>query len=108
MSREEDKRAFDQLIKERVRTFSRIEKVFYGSIVFTAIVIAVSIIYIQTQLLQIQTEMNLIQAEINTKQLEYDDAKQAVNELSRYNRLMEIAQEAGLVFDKENTGVPGE
>ncbi|MBM9832759.1 cell division protein FtsL [Enterococcus faecalis] len=96
------------MIRERVKTFTRVEKAFYGSIVFTAIVIAVSIIYMQTNLLQIQSEMTTLKTQMDAKQLEYDEAKQAINELTRYNRLMEIAEEAGLTLKKENTGTPSE
>lgn len=106
--RDEQKQALDHLIKERVKTFSTIEKAFYGSIVFTAVILAVSIVFMQTQLLQIQSEMTALQTEINGKQLEFDDAKQALTELSRTNRMMEIAAEAGLTLNKENTGTPGE
>ncbi|MGT2756247.1 cell division protein FtsL [Streptococcus ovuberis] len=109
MAREdEQKQALDHLIRERVKTFSGVEKAFYGSIVLTAVILAVSIIYMQTQLLQLQSAMTTVQTEIDRKQLEYDEAKQAVNELTRYNRLMEIANEAGLSLKKENTGIPGE
>lgn len=109
MPRDDDyKQVFERFIKDRVKTFTRVEKAFYGSIVFTAVVLAVSIIYMQTQLLQIENEMTAIKTQMDAKQLEYDDAKQAVNELTRYSRLMEIAEEAGLTFNKENTGIPGE
>ncbi len=105
---DQNRQAFDRLIRERVKTFTRVEKAFYGSIVFTAIVIAVSIIYMQTNLLQIQSEMTTLKTQMDAKQLEYDEAKQAINELTRYNRLMEIAEEAGLTLKKENTGTPSE
>ncbi|WP_303972201.1 cell division protein FtsL [Streptococcus merionis] len=106
MMEEENRQAFDRLIRERMKTFTRVEKAFYGSIVLTAIIIAVSIIFMQTHLLQIQSEMTDLKTQMDSKQLEYDEAKQAVNELTRYNRLMEIAEEAGLTFNKDNTGTP--
>lgn len=101
-------RHFEHLIKERVKTFSPVEKTFYGSIILTAVVVAVSIIYMQTQLLQIQSQMTELKTKMDVKQLEYDEAKQAFTELTRSNRLMEIAEEADLKLDKDNTGSPGE
>ncbi|MDQ0223398.1 cell division protein FtsL [Streptococcus moroccensis] len=105
---DQNRQAFDQLIRERVKTFTRVEKAFYGSIVLTGIIVAVSIIYMQTNLLQVQSEMTTLKTQLDAKQLEYDEAKQANNELMRYNRLMEIAEEAGLTLNKESTGTPSD
>lgn len=103
---EEFTQAIERVIKQRVKKFSRVEKTFYGSIVVTALVMAVGIIYLQSNLLQVQSEMTDVQSEIDAKQLKLDDAKQAVNELTRYSRLMDIAKEAGLSFQKDNKGLP--
>ncbi|MGT2666634.1 cell division protein FtsL [Streptococcus rifensis] len=103
---DQNRQAFDQLIRERVKTFTRVEKAFYGSIVLTGIIVAVSIIYMQTNLLQVQSEMTALKTQLDAKQLEYDEAKQANNELMRYKRLMEIAEEAELTLNKESTGTP--
>lgn len=103
---EERKNALEKIIMQRVRTFSRTEKAFYGSIVVTALIMAIGIIYMQSHLLQIQSQMTEVQSKINAEKVVLDDAKQAVNELTRYNRLMEIASEAGLTFQKDNKGLP--
>lgn len=103
---EEFAKALERAIKQRVRTFSRVEKAFYGSIILTALVMSLGIIYLQSNLLQIQSQMTEVQTKIDSKELELDDAKQAVNELTRYNRLMEIAEDAGLTFQKDNKGLP--
>ena len=39
-------------LQDRIRRFTRVEKAFYGSIVLTGIILAVSIIFIQTRILQ--------------------------------------------------------
>ncbi|MGT2753521.1 cell division protein FtsL [Streptococcus ovis] len=94
-----------QLIEAKIKTFSRIEKAFYGSIVLTGIILAVGIVFMQTRLLQVQTEMAQINQEISAKQLELDDAKQAVNEMVRKSRLLEIAEKAELTYNNDNIGV---
>ncbi len=46
----------------------------------------------QTRLLQLQSSMAKVNQDISQKQIEINDAKQAVNELTRSARLMEIAE----------------
>ena len=41
--------AISNALKRRIKKFSRIEKVFYGAIILTAITMAVSIIYLQSR-----------------------------------------------------------
>ncbi|MEW4354514.1 cell division protein FtsL [Streptococcus pneumoniae] len=87
MSDRRNSRAF----QARIQQFSRTEKFFYGSIILTALVVAVSIVFMQTRLLQVQRDLTEVNAEINVKQTELDDAKQEVNELSRMERLSKLA-----------------
>ena len=78
------------------------EKAFYSSIAFTALVLAVSIIFMQTRLLQVQNDLTKINAQIEEKKTELDDAKQEVNELIRSERLKEIADKKDLKLNNEN------
>lgn len=84
---------------------NRIEKVFYGSILTTAIVLAVAIIFVQSKLLQVQSEMTQINSEMTVKNTELADAKQAVNERTRASYLKDIAAKKGLSLKRENIGV---
>ncbi|CRH91775.1 cell division protein FtsL [Streptococcus gallinaceus] len=94
-----------RVIEEKIRTFSRVEKAFYGSIVFSGIVLAIGIIFLQTRLLQLQSDMATVNQNISSKQAELNDAQQAVNELSRKEHLTEIAKKEGLTFNNNNIGV---
>ncbi len=78
------------------------EKAFYLSIAFTALVLALSIIFMQTRLLQVQNDLTKINAQIEEKKTELDDAKQEVNELLRAERLKEIANSKDLKLNNEN------
>ncbi|GGE36770.1 cell division protein FtsL [Streptococcus himalayensis] len=91
------------VLQTRIQQFSRTEKVFYGSIVLTALIVAVSIIFMQTRLLQVQHELTDVNAQINRKQTELDDAKQEVNELSRADRLSKLAESQEL--SRSNTQI---
>ena len=94
--------AISNALKSRIRKFSRIEKVFYGSIILTAITMAVSIIYLQSRNLQVQQEITNLNSQISDMQTDYDNAKQEVNELTSRNRIEQIAGNAGLTSQQDN------
>ncbi len=91
-----------QLLQTKFKRFSRVEKAFYISIAFTALVLAISIIFMQTRLLKVQNDLTKINAQIEEKKTELDDAKQEVNELIRLERLKEIASKKDLKLNNEN------
>lgn len=94
--------AISNALKRRIRKFSRIETVFYGSIILTAITMAVSIIYLQSRNLQVQQEITNLNSQISDMQTDYDNAKQEVNELTSRDRVEQIAQNAGLTSQQDN------
>ncbi|HEM4680602.1 TPA: cell division protein FtsL [Streptococcus suis] len=105
MLQEKRREATMQVIGDKIRTFTRVEKAFYSSIVLSGLALAIGIIFMQTRLLQLQSGMAKVNQDISQKQIEINDAKQAVNELTRSARLMEIAEKAGLTFNNDNIGV---
>ncbi|MGT2923919.1 cell division protein FtsL [Streptococcus caviae] len=102
MTNEKRSEAISQALQKRIRTFTRLEKAFYGAIIITAITLSISIIYLQSRSLQIQQEISHLNSQINDKETEYNNAKQEVNELSRYDRISDIAQKAGMTVQKDN------
>lgn len=94
--------AISNALKRRIRKFSRIEKVFYGSIILTAITMAVSIIYLQSRNLQVQQEITNLNSQISDMKTDYDNAKQEVNELTSRDRIEQIAGNAGLTSQQDN------
>lgn len=96
------KETTSQFLQNRIKKFSRVEKAFYLSTAFTALVLALSIIFMQTKLLQVQNDLTKINAQIEEKKTELDDAKQEVNELLRAERLKEIANSHDLQLNNEN------
>ena len=89
-------------LQNQIRNFSRVEKAFYGSIVITAIILAVSIVFMQTRLLQVQRDLTDVNTQIEAKQTELDDIKQEVNELTRYERLSQLASSQDMKLQKGN------
>ena len=96
MTRDDTKEKETLSLQRRIRKFARIEKAFYASIIITAIVMAVGIIFLQSRNLQQKQEISHLNSQITQKQTEYDDAKQEVNELTTRDRVTEIANNAGL------------
>ena len=94
--------AIAKALKRRIRKFSRIEKAFYGSIILTAITMAISIIYLQSRNLQVQQQITDLNSQITEVQTNYDNAKQEVNELSSRDRVEQIAKNAGLTSHQDN------
>lgn len=91
-----------QMIQRQISQFTRVEKAFYGSIVLTAIILAVCIVFMQTKLLQVQQDMTEINSQINQKQTQLNDAKQEVNELGRKSRLAELASSQSMTQQNGN------
>lgn len=99
---ERQNQAVLRVIERRVKTFSRVEKSFYGAIVLTAITLAISVIYLQSRNLQLQQEITSLNSQISDQQTEVNNAKQEINELSRYDRIAQIANQAGLSVQNDN------
>ncbi|MBP2623477.1 cell division protein FtsL [Streptococcus oricebi] len=99
-ARDSDKNRPD--LPVRIRRFSRIEKAFYGSIVLTAVIIAVSIIFMQTRMLQVQRDLAELNTKVEGKQTELNDAKQEVNELTRKERLSSLASSQEMTIQNGN------
>ena len=91
-----------ELLQERIRTFTRIEKSFYGSIVVTAVILAVSVIFMQTKLLQVQQDLTKLNTKVEAKETQLNEAKQKVNELTRYERLSQLASSQEMTLQNGN------
>ena len=86
-------------LQKHIRTFTRTEKVFYGTIILTAIVMAISIIFLQSRNLQVRQQITELNSNITSKKSELDNAKQEVGELTQKERVTDIANQAGLKAD---------
>ena len=99
-AKEERTRA--QILQDHFRRFSRVEKAFYGSIVLTGVILAISIVFMQTRILQVQNQLTDLNTELETKKTELADVRQEINELTRYDRLSKLASSQGMKLQKEN------
>lgn len=90
MTNENRNEVIRQAVQDRIRTFTRLEKVFYTCLIGTAVVMAISIVYLQGRSQQIQQEISAINRQIKEKEIELNNAKQEVNELTRLERISKI------------------
>lgn len=102
MNNETRTQAVTNALQKRIRTFSRIEKAFYSAMIIIAIIMSVSIIYMQSRRLQLQQDITTLNSQISDKKTELNNAKQEVNELSRRDRIVDIAGKAGLSNRNDN------
>lgn len=102
MNNEKRRQAVRTALQRQIRTFSRIEKAFYSAMIVTAITMAVSIIYLQSRRLQLQQDISSLNSQISDKRTDLNNAKQEVNELSRRDRIVDIASKAGLSNRNDN------
>lgn len=99
-----DKRSEEikRLVQERIRTFSRLEKFFYLTLVVTGIIMAISVVYMQIRHQEIQQEIADLNNKINAKHDELNDAKQEVNELTRLDRITTIVDKSDIKTQNGN------
>ena len=104
---EETKKGRTESLQARVRQFTRVEKAFYGSVLLTALVLAISVVFMQTKLLQVQHDLTQLNTKLAAKQTQLDDVKQEVNELKRRDRLVELATSQSMTQQEKNVVAVG-
>lgn len=93
---------FKSLVQERIRTFTRIEKIFYATLAVTGLIMAISVVYMQIRHQQLKQEITALNTDINLKKEELNDAKQEINELTRLERITEIVSRADIKTQSGN------
>ena len=96
MKSSEKHQAMVSIVQKRIKTFSRIEKGFYLVLLITALLMAISIVYLQSRLLQVQQEITSLNHDINITKTDLTNAKQEISDMVRLERITEVAKEAGL------------
>ncbi|VTT12453.1 protein required for the initiation of cell division [Streptococcus suis] len=69
MLQEKRREATMRVIGDKIRTFTRVEKAFYSSIVLSGLALAIGIIFMQTRLLQLQSSMAKVNQDISQNRL---------------------------------------
>ncbi|MGM0215571.1 cell division protein FtsL [Enterococcus sp. AZ109] len=87
---------------DRLKKISRIEKIVAGGLLVMLIGMAIIMVNTRNEISKTQNEVTNIQTEINQKERTATQLQQEKNELSRSDRLKEIAEKDGLSINDEN------
>lgn len=102
MTTDKQHEALNQVLKNRIRVFTRIEKIFYAALALTCLVLAVGVVYMNIRHQQLKQDITNLNTEINLKKDELNDAKQEINELTRLDRITDIISQADIKTQSGN------
>lgn len=92
----------NRAIRNHIRFMTRMEKAFYSTIVLTAIVMSIAVVFLQGRNQAIKQQITDLNSKISDEKTELNNAKQAVNELTNSDRIKEIANKAGLSINNDS------
>ncbi|MGO2314630.1 MAG: septum formation initiator family protein [Pseudolactococcus laudensis] len=91
-----------ELLTRKFKKLSNVEKVFYLSVIVTAIVLAIGMVFVRTKIIEVEQNTLTIQAEVSTKEDQLKAYDQQINELMGDDRVMKQARDSGLKQNNDN------
>ncbi|MDR1606097.1 MAG: cell division protein FtsL [Streptococcaceae bacterium] len=91
-----------ELLTSRFAKLSKIEKVFYLSVILTAIVLAIGMVFVRTKIIEVEQETLKIQTDVSAKEEQLKNYDQQINELMSGDRVTTQAKDSGLKSNNEN------
>lgn len=85
-----------EVLASKFKRISGVEKIFYVSLVFAALVIAVGLLYIKTKTLEIEGNTVSLNTKITQQQEKITEYDQQITDLGSGNRLSDVATKAGM------------
>ncbi|MCL2858890.1 MAG: cell division protein FtsL [Streptococcaceae bacterium] len=90
------------VLADRFKKFSAIEKIFYSILVFTALTMAVSLLYVKAKTMEVQGVTANINTDIATKQQQSNQLDQKITDLTSNNQVSAIATKTGMSMNSDN------
>ncbi|URZ88233.1 cell division protein FtsL [Floricoccus penangensis] len=90
------------LLTNIMNKMTKIEKSFYLVIIFTAIIIAIGTVFVRTKVMQTEQNLSDVQYEIDKKKTRHEELDQQIQELSRSERVIKIAENNNLRSNNKN------
>ncbi|HAP6957598.1 TPA: cell division protein FtsL, partial [Enterococcus faecium] len=87
---------------KRLKQISALEKIAVASVAIAIVALCVLTVMLRTNISGAEKEITSIQTEINDKKQEKTSLEQEKNELSRTERIKQIAEEKGLSINDDN------
>ena len=91
-----------ELLTRKFKRLSNVEKVFYLSVIVTAIVLAVGMVFVRTKIIEVEQNTLTIQTEVSTKEDQLKAYDQQINELMTDDRVAKQANDSGLKMNNDN------
>lgn len=91
-----------EVLASKFKKFSAVEKVFYLSIVFAALVIAIGLLYIKTKTLEIEGNTVNINTQISQQQNKNTEYDQQISDLTSNGTVVNSATKAGMTNNYSN------
>ncbi|GFH41709.1 cell division protein FtsL [Lactococcus hodotermopsidis] len=91
-----------ELLRRKFSKLSTVEKVFYLSIIFSAVMLAVGMVFVRTKIIEVEQNTLEIQTEVSTKEDTLKLYDQQINELMNPDRVSGQAKDNGLKSNNEN------
>lgn len=98
-----DARSIDpDVIASRFKKVNGVEKIFYATMVISALIIAIGLLYIKTKTTEIESNTININTSIYQKQEKLSEYKQQIQDLAGNDSLYKISDKAGLKMNYSN------
>ena len=85
-----------EVLASKFKKFSGVEKIFYLSLVFAALTIAIGLLYIKTKTLEIEGNTVQLNTKITLQKQKDAEYDQQISDLGSGNRLSDIASQSGM------------
>jgi cell division protein FtsL len=92
-----------ELLTSKFHKLSTVEKVFYLSVVFSAIMLAIGMVFVRTKIIEVEQSTLEIQTEVSSKEDRLKTYNQQITELLSGERALNQANDSGLKSNTENT-----
>ncbi|XBG82334.1 cell division protein FtsL [Enterococcus cecorum] len=89
-------------VANKLKRISLVEKVIAVSILLFVVVVALGMIYIRTSINQMEHDISIVEKEITVNEKEITRLQQEKNELSKADRIKQIAEKLGLSINDDN------
>ena len=91
-----------ELLTQKFKKLSNVEKVFYLSVIVTAIVLAIGMVFVRTKIIEVEQNTLTIQLQVIIKEDKLKAYDQQINELMTDDRVAKQASDSGLKMNNDN------
>lgn len=91
-----------EVLASKFKKFSGVEKIFYLSMIFAALVIAVGLLYIKTKTFEVEGNTVQLNTKISQQQAQNAEYDQQISDLTSNSKVVDSAIKAGMTNNYSN------